>query len=73
MPSFLLTTAKLEMSVRNYACPYKMQNLKRGIFLLTYVVLKVQGGSRMSSDGVQFDQIIVRTLRIRKDRPEQTV
>ena len=32
-----------------------------------------RGGSKMISEGVQFDQITVLTLRIRKDWPEQTV
>ena len=32
-----------------------------------------RGGSRMISEGIRFNRISVLTLRIRTDRPEQTV
>ena len=37
-----------------------------------FVFLLIRGGSRMISEGIRFDRISV-TLRIRTDRPEQTV
>ena len=43
-----------------------------GIFLHD-TTHKRRGGSRMVSERVQFDQITVLTLCIRKDKPEQTV
>ena len=51
----------------------RLMSLCRRTLSRVYIAIAYRGGSRMISEGLRFDQIIVLTLRIRKDRPEQTL